>query len=421
MLQSHTPPHNTPWILGGDYNIISDSLEKLSSFPPNYKAMQEFNWFIQDMGLRDPGYQGSKYTWCNDHPNEKIWERLDRILINNADVNTLPEFKVVHEARIVSDHCPILWVKENNCPVKQKSLFKIQSMWFTHTGFRDIVEISWNKSCSEDPMFRLQTKLKRLKFEIKKWNWEIFGDIHQNVQQAKDRLKEAEEFFDTHSTKENDATLCKAQKELETRLMREELYWRDKARQDWLKAGDKNTSYFLSCVKERRTSKPFQLKDGNQLITDTDVIRKKVTEYYYHLFKSDYNCQETEIYSYINKEISKEDNDKLCEKPTKEEVHDTIMKMSFTSAPGPNSYTGQFYQQFWDIVGNDVYDAVVSFFNGESLSRACTSTHLTLIPKISDPKQLSDFRPLSLCNFEYKIFSRILLNRLTPILPRITS
>ena len=53
--------------------------------------------------------------------------------------------------------------------------------------------------------------------------------------------------------------------------------------------------------------------------------------------------------------------------------------------------------------------------------RAFNDTLITLIPKIDNPLNLTQYRPISLCNVFYKIISKILVNRLKPILGQCVS
>ena len=59
------------------------------------------------------------------------------------------------------------------------------------------------------------------------------------------------------------------------------------------------------------------------------------------------------------------------------------------------------------------------FLNFASLSANLNHTFITLIPKVKNPKFVSEFWPNSLCNVLYKIFSKVLANRLKKILPNI--
>jgi hypothetical protein len=52
-------------------------------------------------------------------------------------------------------------------------------------------------------------------------------------------------------------------------------------------------------------------------------------------------------------------------------------------------------------------DKVISFVN---------STFLTLIPKVNNPTTFGDYRPISLCNLCYKLITKIIANRIKPIL-----
>ena len=52
---------------------------------------------------------------------------------------------------------------------------------------------------------------------------------------------------------------------------------------------------------------------------------------------------------------------------------------------------------------------------------ATNSTFLALIPKECNPTSIKKFRPISLCNVSYKIFSKVLSLRLKQIIPSLIS
>ena len=68
-----------------------------------------------------------------------------------------------------------------------------------------------------------------------------------------------------------------------------------------------------------------------------------------------------------------------------------------------------------------MFNTIQAFFHSGSLFKPLNHTFITLIPKISFPNQVSHFRPISLCNAIYKVISRIMVNRLKPIMDSLIS
>jgi hypothetical protein len=68
-----------------------------------------------------------------------------------------------------------------------------------------------------------------------------------------------------------------------------------------------------------------------------------------------------------------------------------------------------------------VIRAVQRFFTDGVMPEGVNDTAIVLIPKKSDPEELKDFRPISLCNVIFKVVSKCLVNRLRPVLHDIIS
>lgn len=73
----------------------------------------------------------------------------------------------------------------------------------------------------------------------------------------------------------------------------------------------------------------------------------------------------------------------------------------------------------WDVVGQNVINAVLEFFKYGKLLKEVNHTSIGLIPKSNEAQYVNDFRPISYCNVTFKIITKILANSMAPILPKI--
>ncbi|KAF7113154.1 hypothetical protein RHSIM_RhsimUnG0155100 [Rhododendron simsii] len=126
------------------------------------------------------------------------------------------------------------------------------------------------------------------------------------------------------------------------------------------------------------------------------------------------------LWSTSNK-VSVEQNIRLCRDICNEEIKSAVFELGSLEAPGLDGFPGLFYQKYWDHVKGSVGEMVKDFFEGKANLDKLNRTNLILIPKIPNPEAISQFRPISLCNFAYKIISKILANRLKLLLPTLIS
>ncbi|XP_058111279.1 uncharacterized protein LOC131254304 [Magnolia sinica] len=128
-----------------------------------------------------------------------------------------------------------------------------------------------------------------------------------------------------------------------------------------------------------------------------------------------------DILSVIPSLVLAEDNDMLMKLPSFQETQQAVHSLPLDGMSGPDGFIGAFFSRCWDIIGSDIHKAAESFFRGENMPRAFTTTIICLIPKSLNPKKLSDFKPINLCNCIYKISAKIISSRLNSLLLKLIS
>ena len=95
--------------------------------------------------------------------------------------------------------------------------------------------------------------------------------------------------------------------------------------------------------------------------------------------------------------------------------------MALDKAPGPDSFSIQFYRVCWTVIRKDLIRMIKTFQSKDKVGGSTNSTLLTLIPKEVKPSTFDRYRPISLYNASYKILSKLLANRLKPLLGKLIS
>ena len=67
-------------------------------------------------------------------------------------------------------------------------------------------------------------------------------------------------------------------------------------------------------------------------------------------------------------------------------------------------------------MGQTVIQATLSFLKIGNILKELNNTFITLVPKSLNPKEVSEYRPISLCNVTYKIAAKVLANRVKLII-----
>ncbi|GJW72050.1 hypothetical protein Tco_0128967 [Tanacetum coccineum] len=92
------------------------------------------------------------------------------------------------------------------------------------------------------------------------------------------------------------------------------------------------------------------------------------------------------------------------------EVKEAMFSMGNDKSPGLDGFTVAFFKEARDIMASDMINAVKEFFVNETLLKELNHMIIALIPKVSSPTRINDYRPISCCNLMHNYH----LDRSTP-------
>ncbi|GJT94691.1 putative RNA-directed DNA polymerase, eukaryota, reverse transcriptase zinc-binding domain protein [Tanacetum coccineum] len=104
-----------------------------------------------------------------------------------------------------------------------------------------------------------------------------------------------------------------------------------------------------------------------------------------------------------------------------QEIKNAVWSSGGEKPLGPDDFTFKFIKKHWDVFSHDIISFVKEFESSAFIPRGCNSSFITFVPKIDDPLNLNDFRPISLIGCQYKIVAKILANRLSSVISSVVS
>jgi len=93
--------------------------------------------------------------------------------------------------------------------------------------------------------------------------------------------------------------------------------------------------------------------------------------------------------------------------------------MKHNKAPGPDGFPVEFYQVFWSLIKDDLMAMFREFHRGRLPLFNLNFGTISLIPKQKEVKQIQQYRPICMLNVSFKIFTKVLANRLTVVADKV--
>ena len=382
--------------------------------------MEGFRDVLNRCSLGELRFVGQWYTWERGRsPKTRIRERLDRFLVSFSWMQLFSEAYIEHTLRYSSDHSAVVLrcAASHRLP-RRRAGFRFETGWLLDDSCEGVVREAWEKSSGGVIIDRLGEVAR----ELQMWSKKGFRNLGRQIGKLEKRLHEAQSKTTTEESCKECATL---EMELDSLHAKNEAYWYHRSRVAEVKDGDRNTSYFHHKASQRKKRNYIHgiCDRDREWQTEIEKVEVEVAHYFDTIFTSSKPSNDSlqAVLQHVRVSVTQEYNDLLLRPYTKEDIFEALNQMHPCKAPGPDGMHAIFYQRFWHIIGDEVFDFVSNILHNFSCPGNLNCTNIALIPKVKSPKYVSEFRPISLCNVLYKIASKAIVLRLKQFLPAIVT
>ncbi|XP_062118594.1 uncharacterized protein LOC133832241 [Humulus lupulus] len=310
--------------------------------------------------LEDLKFSGCFFTWNNKQQNdERVCSKIDRAMVNSKWTDVFQESKATFFPEGIFDHSPIIISFYVDIQLGRKP-FRYFRMWKEATAYKDRVSTSWRSPVYGTEMFKVVTKLKRLKQVL----LEIDREGYQDLQKL-----DSERFSHLHK-----AYLT---------------FLAQKAKAAWVLNGDENTQFFHASLNARRLqNRILSIKTETSTWVDTpEGVRDAFLGYYQRLLGTNMQQRRKVLQAIVNlgPVLNEEHKCILSTEFSTLEVKTALFSIPGMKAPGPDGFSSSFYQDNWQLVGQEDSVAIISFLSLGKLLKEINATSITLIPKTICP------------------------------------
>ena len=418
-------------IIAGDFNTILQPGDiKGGRSHSHPKCTQYINEYLEEKKLvdiwriRHPDEFRS--TWARSKPH-LIMERIDFFIISFKlqqhvmSTNIFPSY--------LSDHSiPYIWLKFQGVEGRGPGYWK-----FNVTHLEDEQYVSEIKQLIQNlnetisditvhwEMIKMQIRGHTIKYATrkKKSNFNKLEALEKKLNDVVRQVDQTDPSSRLFSdAKEKLILLNKEISDLRT-IKTQGAMLRSKCQ--WFQLAEKSSKYFHNLEKSNASKKIITklISDADTVITNSAEILNKLHIFYKDLYDEKQITIDPNYFEDIQYPQVKEDDKVYLNAPIQmEEIHIALKQLNTGKCPGLDGFDPSFFITFWNDLKYSLHALFKKAEKCYTLPNSTKSGVIALMEKLSkNPLHMKNWRPLTMLNMDYKIFAKIIANRLQMVLP----
>ncbi|GKB14420.1 hypothetical protein Tco_0848343, partial [Tanacetum coccineum] len=284
-----------------------------------------------------------------------------------------------------SDHAPLVYCSHPSNKKKKRSRFHFESLWTSHEDCENIIRSSWPMLEVDNQLVGIKHNLSFCATKLKQWSLPTFGNNTRKIDDLTKKIQIIQTLPHTPGNFHRHRTLLQ---ELETTWLREEMFWHQRSRVNWLNYGDCNSRFFhLNAIQRGlRNSISGLINSQGEWVYDHEGIQRLVQDHFKAIYKTNGARNFDDVISVLNPVVSETMNIQLQSCVSDSEIIKATKKLGGLKAPGEDGFPGMFYQKYWNLIRSSSCKAVRFFFETGNMLPELNKTLVVLIPKSSSPE-----------------------------------
>lgn len=318
----------------------------------------------------------------------------------------------------VSDHWPC--VIEVKTTVLKGKVFRFENFWLEHESFLPLVASSWNNDFPQSDAAKMLTaKFKALRGALRSWQAQLsnLNATISNVKVVIAFMDSIEEGRDLSIQEWNFREIL--HHKLSSLLHQQQIYWRQRGTIKWVKLGDESSKLFHANATLKHIRNLISSLTGlaGDIVTDHSAKAELIWNDFKERLGS--SCSEAMVFDLDNLFTQNVDLSSLVAPFSHSEIDNIVRLLPSDKSLGPDGFNNEFLRKCWNIVKNDFYLLCEAFYAEDVCLRSINGSFITLIPKVDTPIRINDYRRISLLNSSIKIVTKLLANRLQPLITKL--